>query len=87
MICLYLFDCIYRGEEGGDSGGGRTFTDIANDAFSSGELRNSGLSFDLSQFKAKREVNISNEVKTILSTPSSSRSSEQLQTVSSRNKY
>ena len=46
------------GTEGGDGGegGGRTFTDIANEAFTSDELRNSGLSFDLSEFKAKREV-------------------------------
>ncbi|ELT87893.1 hypothetical protein CAPTEDRAFT_196325 [Capitella teleta] len=63
------------------SGGEKTFTDIANEAFESGDTLSSGLSFDLSQFKAKKEVNISNEVKNILSTPSIARSPEQLQIV------
>ncbi|KAK2168762.1 hypothetical protein LSH36_14g03078 [Paralvinella palmiformis] len=35
---------------------GRTFTDIASDAFTSDELKDSGLSFDVSQFKANREA-------------------------------
>ena len=46
---------LFRGGDS-DESGGRTFTDIANEAYSSNTLGNSGLSFDVSEFKAKKEV-------------------------------
>ncbi|KAK3099949.1 hypothetical protein FSP39_012359 [Pinctada imbricata] len=67
--------------DGADSGGGmKTFMDIATETEQSTTLKNSGLSFDPSYFKAKKEINISNEVKQILSLPSEQRSPEQVQT-------
>ncbi|XP_038055384.1 uncharacterized protein LOC119727545 isoform X2 [Patiria miniata] len=56
-----------------------TFTEIA-EQFESSEMKSSGLSFDPRDFKAKREINISNEAKNILNMPSCSRTTEQLQT-------
>ena len=48
---------LFRGGDS-DESGGRTFTDIANEAYSSNTLGNSGLSFDVSEFKAKKEVRV-----------------------------
>lgn len=59
--------------------GMKTFTDIASEAETS-TLKSSGLSFDPNYFKAKKEINISTEVKNILSLPSEQRSPEQIQT-------
>ena len=36
--------------------GGKTFTDIATEAFATGDIKASGIAFDVSQFKARREV-------------------------------
>ncbi|CAH1776908.1 unnamed protein product [Owenia fusiformis] len=59
-----------------------TFTDLASDAYTvqPDDLNNSSLAFDPAYFKAKREVNISNEVKYILSLPPFARTQDQLQT-------
>ncbi|XP_070552930.1 cyclic nucleotide-binding domain-containing protein 2-like isoform X2 [Ptychodera flava] len=56
-----------------------TFTEIA-EQFQSEDMKNSGLSFNPKDFKANREINISIEVKNILSMPSDQRTPEQLQT-------
>ncbi|CAG2238180.1 unnamed protein product [Mytilus edulis] len=66
--------------------GMKTFTDIASEAESS-TLKSSGLSFDPNYFKAKKEINISNEVKNILSLPSEQRSPEQIQTSTTKKDY
>lgn len=63
---------------GGADMGMKTFTDIASEAETS--TKKGGLSFDPNYFKAKKEVNISNEVKSILSLPSEQRTPEQIQT-------
>ncbi|XP_033742226.1 cyclic nucleotide-binding domain-containing protein 2-like [Pecten maximus] len=58
--------------------GMKTFTDLASEAETT--AHSSGLTFDPSYFKAKKEINISTEVKTILSLPSEERTPEQIQT-------
>ncbi|KAL8578475.1 hypothetical protein ACOMHN_028747 [Nucella lapillus] len=59
----------------------QTFTSATHPAHNFSEnLRNQGLSFDPSYFKANKEISVSNEVKTILNLPPSSRSQEQIQT-------
>ncbi|XP_060074183.1 cyclic nucleotide-binding domain-containing protein 2-like [Ylistrum balloti] len=58
--------------------GMKTFTDLASEAET--QPHSSGLTFDPSYFKAKKEINISTEVKTILSLPSEERTAEQIQT-------
>ena len=47
---------VTREEDDGQGGGSKTFTDIASEAFDAGRFGNSGLTFDLSQFKAKKVV-------------------------------
>ena len=55
-----LHPCVCRSGEQeptqSKKGATKTFTDIANEAFGSEELKKSGLTFDVSQFKAKKEV-------------------------------
>lgn len=58
----------------------KTFTDIIDMDNFSENLKNQGLSFDPSYFKANKEISISSEVKNILRLPPSSRSQEQIQT-------
>nr|KAG5701613.1 hypothetical protein BaRGS_019302 [Batillaria attramentaria] len=59
----------------------KTFNDIIDmsDSFSE-NLKNQGLSFDPSYFKANKEISISSEVKNILRLPPSARTQEQIQT-------
>lgn len=45
---------VYREDE--DGKGGKTFTDIASEAFEAGKIKTNGISFDVSQFKARKEV-------------------------------
>ncbi|OWF55628.1 cyclic nucleotide-binding domain-containing protein 2-like isoform X2 [Mizuhopecten yessoensis] len=66
------------GKEPSVDTGMKTFTDLASEAEST--AHSSGLSFDPSYFKAKKEINISTEVKTILSLPSEERTPDQIQT-------
>ncbi|XP_046355266.1 cyclic nucleotide-binding domain-containing protein 2-like [Haliotis rufescens] len=66
-------------QKAGEGGRPQTFTDMAGESDDS-NMKNSGLSFDPSYFKARKEISISNEVKHILSLPSDERSSEQVQT-------
>ena len=48
-------DFVNREEDEANKGG-KTFTDIATEAFAEGELKASGIAFDVSQFKARKEV-------------------------------
>ncbi|XP_061184684.1 cyclic nucleotide-binding domain-containing protein 2-like [Saccostrea echinata] len=65
---------------GSDPGEGmKTFMDISSEVESS-NLKSSGLSFDPNYFKANKEINLSTEVKGILSLPSEQRTPEQVQT-------
>ncbi|CAD5115117.1 DgyrCDS4122 [Dimorphilus gyrociliatus] len=57
-----------------------TFTDLAALNYSS-DLQKSGLSFDVSFYKAKTEVTLSSEVQHILSLPPEQRTNDQLQIV------
>ncbi|XP_025095488.1 uncharacterized protein LOC112564697 isoform X3 [Pomacea canaliculata] len=59
----------------------KSFNDIIELADNFNEnLKNQGLSFDPSYFKAHKEISVSSEVKNILSMPPSFRSQEQIQT-------
>ncbi|XP_071847453.1 uncharacterized protein [Apostichopus japonicus] len=56
-----------------------TFTEIAEE-FQSENMKSLGLSFDPREFKARKELDISGEVRKILSSPSESRTTDQIQT-------
>ncbi|XP_053398535.1 cyclic nucleotide-binding domain-containing protein 2-like [Mercenaria mercenaria] len=59
----------------------RTFMDIASEETTTEEnMKNAGLSFDPSYFKAKKEISLSSETKAILTTASEDRTQEQVQT-------
>ncbi|XP_064637903.1 uncharacterized protein LOC135494082 [Lineus longissimus] len=58
-----------------------TFSEMAQEAYNTEELRNSELAFDVSYFKANKDINLSAEVKEILSMPPAARTKDQLQTV------
>ncbi|XP_006814718.1 uncharacterized protein LOC100377915 [Saccoglossus kowalevskii] len=80
LTLIRVFNMIQsRAEKEAHSKAQMTFTEIA-EQFQSDEMKNSGLSFNPNDFKAKREINISSEVKNILSLPSEQRSPEQLLT-------
>ncbi|XP_077983826.1 uncharacterized protein LOC144438603 isoform X2 [Glandiceps talaboti] len=80
ITLVRVFNMIQsRPEKEVQSRGQLTFTEIA-EQFQSEDMKNSGLSFNPKDFKANREINISNEVKSILSMPNDQRSTEQLQT-------
>ncbi|KAL4230484.1 hypothetical protein ACF0H5_010866 [Mactra antiquata] len=59
----------------------RTFMDMISDEATTEEnMKNAGLSFDPSVFKAKKEISLSSETKTVLTTPSDRRTPEMVQT-------
>ncbi|KAL3880591.1 hypothetical protein ACJMK2_032836 [Sinanodonta woodiana] len=63
-------------------GGFRTFMDIASEGEKTMEkMKNQGLSFDPSYFKAKKEISLSTEVKNALQMPPEKRTPEMVQTV------
>ncbi|XP_067661228.1 cyclic nucleotide-binding domain-containing protein 2-like [Haliotis asinina] len=66
-------------QKAGQGGHPQTFADMAGESDES-NMKNSGLSFDPSYFKARKEISISSEVKHILSLPSDERSPDQVQT-------
>ncbi|KAK6172236.1 hypothetical protein SNE40_015942 [Patella caerulea] len=68
-----------KSDTGQKSSGTVTDLTVVDDTLEE-NLRNQGLSFDPSYFKAKKEITISSEVKGILSLPKENRSPEQIQT-------
>ncbi|XP_070212393.1 cyclic nucleotide-binding domain-containing protein 2-like isoform X1 [Littorina saxatilis] len=77
-ICKLASIMIKKSEE--PSAMLKTFTDMIDSNNFTENLKNQGLSFDPSYFKANKEISISNEVKSILNMPPASRSQEQIQT-------
>jgi hypothetical protein len=54
---MFMCTMFMSSETGGEPAGmGKTFTDIASEAFDAGIERRNELTFDVSQFKAKKEV-------------------------------
>ncbi|XP_071950951.1 cyclic nucleotide-binding domain-containing protein 2-like [Antedon mediterranea] len=79
VICLVKFFAIIFKKTKNQPKETMSFTEIAQN-LESDTMKYSGLSFDPRMYKAKREINLSNDVKNVLTVPSVYRSTEQLQT-------
>ncbi|ESP00112.1 hypothetical protein LOTGIDRAFT_231021 [Lottia gigantea] len=79
MIVKVVERCIAQKSDAGDKPSTLNQLTQVDDTLEE-NLRNQGLSFDPSYFKAKREINISSEVKHILSLEKEQRTPEQIQT-------
>ncbi|XP_071495135.1 uncharacterized protein [Diadema antillarum] len=79
IILNRVYKIIFKTKQEAEKVEPMTFTSLAEE-YQSDNMKLSGLSFDRNYFKVKKEVGLTPEVKNILSTPSHSRSKEQLGT-------
>ncbi|XP_033116114.1 cyclic nucleotide-binding domain-containing protein 2-like [Anneissia japonica] len=79
VLCLVKFFAIIFKKTKNQPKEVMSFTEIAHN-LESDTMKYSGLSFDPRMYKAKREINLSADVKNVLSVPSVYRTTDQLQT-------